>query len=106
MDFIEWCDSVLAKLAQLSAEDVNVRSYGADEHTIAGAIWGVVAVAEPEFHTSKKRIGMLEALRELASLFLIDSRSAFYQPTADGKSLASDMTPFWQAICQTDLQGD
>ncbi len=105
MDFIEWCDSILDELIALAARSTEVRSYGADEYDLARAIFGEDAVSAPEFHGSKSRLGMHDALRELEDGYLIDVRQDhFYSPSDIGEKHAADKTPLWEALCAKTLK--
>lgn len=107
MDFIEWCDSVLDALIALAARSTEVRSYGADEYDLARAIFGEDAVNAPEFHSSKARLGMHDALRELEDVDLIDVRQDhFYSPSGIGEEHTADKTPLWEALCNITVKPD
>ena len=105
MDLIDWCDFVLDKLIDMSTTSLDVRSYGANEWDIARALFGEAAVSRPEFHSSKARLGILDALEELNCVRLIEGQGGgFYKPTPAGEQLATDKTPLWEAICNIALK--
>jgi len=107
MDFIEWCDLVLARLIEVAAADANARSLGASaEQQLAPAIFGDEQLAKPEFWESKRRLGMYDALEQLTTLGLVEDHHGRFRPTKLGEELASDMTPLWQVLCDVTHKDD
>lgn len=105
MDFVTWCDIVLQKLIETTLASSDTRSIGADQYQLAQTIFGQTAM-QPEFHSSKCREGMHDALRELQSVFLIESSStSLWKATKLGRDLANenDMTLLWKEICRMKL---
>jgi len=101
MDFVTWCDLVLHKVIEVTSASSDARSIGADQYQIARTIFGQAAM-EQGFHGSKRHEAMLDALRTLQSVFLIESSSTLsWKATKHGKDLTgeNDMTPLWQEIC-------
>ena len=105
MDFIEWCDFILDKLIGLAADSPTVRSIGADEYALLGSIFGEETALSSEFHGSKARLGMHDALEELVRLGLIDEGD-FYKATAEGERFLADKVPLWSDFCGVNLKAE
>lgn len=106
MDFVTWCDFVLQKLIETTLASSDARSIGVDEYQLARTTFGQTAM-QPEFHSSKRREAMHDALRSLQDIYLIEeaSSTSLWKATKLGKDLMNenDMTPLWQSICQEKL---
>lgn len=108
MDFIEWCDQILDKLIEITAASLDARNLGVNaEYELPAALFGEEVRSKPEFHGSKARLGMYDALEQLVDSGLLDEpNSQSYKPTSLGEQLAIDKTPLWQVFCEISLKPD
>lgn len=108
MDFIEWCDHILDRLIEITAASLDARNLGVNaEYQLPAALFGEEVRSKPEFHGSKARLGMYDALEQLVDSGLVDEpNSRSYKPTSLGEQLAIDKTPLWQVFCELSLKPD
>jgi hypothetical protein len=108
MDFIDWCDFVLNKLIEVTAESLQARDLGVDVNfQLPVALFGEEAIQRPEFHTSSARRGMFEALDQWTDMGLVEDREYhFFRPTSTGEQVAQDKTELWQVFCAVSLKPD
>lgn len=106
MDFIDWCDHVLDKLIEVAASSLDARDMGVDaEHQLPSALFGEGVVQQPEFHSSKARLGTFDALDQWTDMGLVEeSHHRFFKPTSTGEQVAKDKTELWQLFCGVPLK--
>jgi hypothetical protein len=106
VDFIEWCDLVLGKLTEAMQTTPDTRIIGVDLYSLARTIFEPEFTSKPEFQESTQRMGILDAMRELKDVSLIESSSTFWKATKHGRELAreKDWIPLWEGICQERLE--
>ena len=100
MDFISWCDVVLAKIIEEG------RNPHLDEIRLAQILFGEERRVSGGFWDSTLRRAMLDAVEALASVGLVDIDKNFFKVTVDGRAFAKDPTPLWDLICQIELEAD
>jgi hypothetical protein len=106
LDFIDWCDLVLDKIIELTAASIDARNMGVGSNQqLPAALFGQDATSQPEFHESKARLGMYDALNQLADCYLVEEKHGmFYKPTDIGEQVAKDKTELWEAFCNETLK--
>jgi hypothetical protein len=73
MQYTEWCERVLAALAQLHETTPNADLVGVPEQLLAGRLFGSAA-EQSEFATSTRHKGLVDALEDLTELTLVEPR--------------------------------
>lgn len=106
MDFIDWCDRVLAELVESSSASPEVRTYGIDEHRLAERLFGKEVFTTPGFYGPERTLGLDAALREFEQHALITKSGQSYRLTYEGQQAADDKIPLWQDICEKRLTSD
>jgi hypothetical protein len=97
MDFIEWCHHVLQTLEQQRFHPF------LSEHEFLNIIFGEAA-KDPQFHFSKARHGMLDALWSLRDAGLAEEGNHHkWKITPKGRQVLSDPTDYWTEICQQEI---
>lgn len=106
VDFIDWCDYVLDKLIEVTAASLDARNMGVDsEHQLPAALFGEDARSKPEFHGSKARLGMYDALDQWTDMGLVEeSYHRFFKPTSMGEEVAANKMSLWQVFCDVSLK--
>ncbi len=108
MDFVEWCGLVLDRLIEAMQTTPATRSIGVDQYHLARTIFGSEYTSQPEFQASTQRCGIFDAIRELETVYLIESSSSLWKATKFGRELSrdKDWTSLWEGICLERLEPD
>ena len=108
MDFIDWCDLVFDTLVEAAAASPTARRMGANvEQDLLPLLFKDVDTRQPEFHSSKARLGTYDALQGLARIGLVEERhGTFFKPASGADQFASDRTSFWHEWCGEELKED
>jgi hypothetical protein len=101
VNYIDWCERVLAATTTAHSKSGSMRSIGVDEHRIAAALFSENDAMASEFHSSAERIAMLDAIRDLTAIGLLDENASqgFYQPSSMLTQLDGDLLPLWRHVC-------
>lgn len=101
MDFIDWCSLVLEKLIA-AGRDPHI-----DEIRLAQLLYGEEFRTAHGFHHSTHRHGMLDAVKELVELGLVEERDGpFWTVRPEGRQFAANHELLWQQIRHVVLEPD
>ena len=101
MDFLEWCRLVLKKLIEAG------RNPHLDEIRLARLLYGEEFRTTGDFHHSTHRRGMLDAIKELVNLGLVDQRDGmFWTVTPEGREFAENPAPMLRQMRAVALEPD
>jgi hypothetical protein len=105
MDYIEWCHRVLDSTVEAHSKSGSMRSIGVDEHRIARELFPHLDVMAAEFHPSPERMAILDALRDLVTIGVLDESESggFYAPSGLLTQLGGDFLPLWRHYCDVRL---
>jgi len=93
MDFLDWCGWVLKKLIEAG------RVPHLDEIRLAQLLYGEEFRTSGNFHHSTQRHGMLDAIKELVNLGLVDERRGpFWTVTPEGREFDANPAPLLRQI--------
>jgi class 3 adenylate cyclase len=101
MDFLEWCNLVLKKLIEAG------RNPHLDEIRLAQLLYGEEFRTIGDFHHSTHRHGMLDAVKELVTLRLVDERDGmFWTVMPEGRQFADNPAPLLRHMRTLALEPD
>ena len=101
MDFIDWCSQVLEKLIE-AGKDPHI-----DEIRLAQLLYGEEFRTAEGFHQSTQRRGMLDAVKELINLGLVEERSGrFWTVMPEGRQFVANPSSLLQQIRAIALEPD
>ena len=102
VDFVEWADTILRALVDLSRELDGGHTYGVHESQLAGRL-SSTAVTD-QLHAAVQRDAMFDALLSLESIGLVQGTNKLWcTVTRAGRAHATDPLPIWQAVCAEKL---
>jgi hypothetical protein len=110
MDYIDWCDFVLATCIEVTSTSPQARSIGVNEFELSQALSTKLGIADfrrqEEYHTSTYYTGLLDAIQSLKAVGLIEfnerSRSHL-KVTRLGRKHVVDPLPQWFTTCQEEI---
>lgn len=95
MDFIEWCDRVIATIKEMASASVDAQVYGIEDFEISQAIF----IEDVECGKA-----IFDATRQLAAVGLLEDRSdQHWLLTEAGKRYVSKPYTFWNETCTVEL---
>lgn len=100
MDYVDWCGAVLNKLIEEG------RNPHLDEIRLAQILYGEETRTSPGFWESTLRRAMLDAIKALATVDLVEIDGNFFKVAVAGRAFAKDPTALWQEICEIELEPD
>ena len=104
MDFVDWADTVLHTLIDLTREVDGGNSIGVHENRLADWLFSskrAVTAAESE----QQRSGMFDAMLSLEAIGAVDGvRKKWFTVTRSGRQHAADPVPVWQQVCAEPLE--
>jgi Schlafen, AlbA_2 len=111
MDFIEWCDTVLGHIVEMTRVPAGGRARDRvmnDE--LSTAIFGEEKVSNAGYWHSPYRKSVIEAMQALIGEGLLEEvdRGNYIRAkmTPKGRDYLIDKTPFWESICGIRLDAD
>lgn len=109
MDFVDFCGLVLDSLIKLSRSSTDTRLTGVDSPSLAKAMFGGKIGTESDYWNSEYSEGIESALLEMKRIGFIEhphSDQFRYAITRKGQGFVADVIPWWESICQTELDSD
>src|SRR6266487_937336 len=110
MDYIDWCDLILATCIEVTSTSPQARSIGVDEFELSQALSTKLGIADfrrqEKYHTSTYYTGMLNAIQNLQAAGFIEfnARSQSHGKVSRlGRKHVRDPLPQWFAICQEEI---
>jgi hypothetical protein len=107
MDYIEWCDHVLAKLIEATSLSYETRQFGVNQSEFARLLFAKDAAENVDFFGSSAYPAVVDALHDLAQSLLVESTSmsgGFFRPTSEGEKHNEDKTAVWHEVCNVPLK--
>ncbi len=107
VDYISWCDRVLATISEIMKANSVARGMGVDREQ-AGRILLPEDAQRPDFWSSESCLAVLEAMLQLEKVGLIESdqHKTYFKITQMGREYLRDPIPFWSLICSSRLEPD
>ena len=110
MDFVDWCDFVLATCFDVTKTSSQARTIGVNEFELAEALSAKLGIADfrrqEEYSRSTYYVGMLNAIQTLkASGFIQDDErsESLWKVSRLGRTHIADRTAQWFIICQEEI---
>lgn len=105
MDYIEWCERVLACLAEESERNSYVRDHGIDTSRLEKLIWGEHYEEVKASSTERRFHDVVDnAIYDLEEIGLVTDDGGYrYKLTLDGKRVARDSTALYSVVCSSRL---
>ncbi len=90
MTFLDWCSDVMEKFFEAYEDSGSYQTTALGAQAVAQFWWGPDVIASPDWHESKRRMALLDALRELADANLLDATdNRFYRPSEVTRMVSS-----------------
>lgn len=103
-DFVDWCDHVLARIAEEVRASPAARSMGLDQMHLRMAVFGEAAALAPELHGSRRHGALMDAVAELERTHLLEQRHRGHWKLSDiGERVLPDRQELWEASCAREL---
>jgi hypothetical protein len=110
VDFVEWCDLVLATCFDVTKTSPQARSIGVNEFELAEALSAKLDIADfrrqEDYFTSTYHTGMVDAIQSLKAVGFIEDNErsrTYWKISRLGRRHVVDPMPQWIAICQEEL---
>lgn len=113
MDFVDWCDFVLATCFDVTKTSSQARTIGVNEFELAEALSAKLGIADfrrqGEYYKSTYYVGIFNAIQTLKAIGFIqdDERSkSFWKVSKLGRTHIADRTAQWFIICQEEIDAE
>ena len=104
MDFVDWCDQVLTRVAEAVVASPTARSAGLDQVRLWVAVFGEAVALGSGFHGSDRHVALMHAVTELERAHLVEKRSSDWWKLTDlGERVLPDPVALWAEICKQPL---
>ena len=111
MTFLDWCSDVMEKFFEAYEDSGIYQTTGLNALAVAQFWWGPDVIASPDWHESKRRMALRDALSELANANLLDETATkSYRPSevtrmvSSSENLADLLAPIWAIYASTELK--
>ncbi len=107
MDFVAWCESILAFVQDQARSDQHATTIGVNAEHIVRTVLPAVVAQRPDLWTSDERVTVHYALEGMEALGLLEQRSqTYHRITQLGRQHLKDPLPLWAALCGIGLEDD
>lgn len=107
MDFVGWCESVLAIIQEKVRTDPQAGIIGVHAEAIVKAAIPSVVAQRADLWGSDERVSVHYVLQQMEKLGLLEQRSqTYYRITQRGREHIKNPLPLWTDICSITLEDD
>ncbi len=113
MNFVDWSTGVLWKFLETYEASGILQTIGLNDLAVAEAWWGEGAITAPEWHESKRRTSLIDALSELSDAHILDENrqspryyhpSEFIRTVSSPSELNAVLAQYWEVFVKTELK--
>ena len=107
MDYVSWCDQILAKYVEAMRTAPHTRTVGVPEDLLGHLVYGEAIVRAPDYFESNRRLALVAAVDDLSKAgMLVQRNPEYFQITRLGLAHLDDPVLLWSKICEIKLAPD